>query len=293
MKSIRATMKTELGVISSCLDVLEAASKVSAAAVADLASVKSVLRRLSMLNITAGGDASVSAEPRNRQRLDHYGNGGEGWDGDRWEENYAGPLRVKVQKAMDDEFGKGAVSVEIGEKGHVEVELLKTTPAAAPAPKAAEQAPMPEQAFVAIVPPTAAHLAAAFVKMQKIADKYRAHFGPTIGGQYPSRGDLQPFRNQNDVTGGSHGAHRLMSVGINIGGLFGYPKDYSVAMRRDPAAARSATVLSQTVKNIVKKEVTKVMQALVAKHGGFVQSFDGSSYGGIGWVAPAYVRKAP
>lgn len=74
-----------------------------------------------MRDVEVEGDRFVSAEPRNRERLDHYGNDGNGWDEDAWEEDYAGPLRSKVQKAMDDEFGKDAVSVDIGDKGFVDI----------------------------------------------------------------------------------------------------------------------------------------------------------------------------
>ena len=77
-----------------------------------------------MRDIEVHDDCFVSAEPRNRQRLDHYGNDGDGWDEEAWEEEYAGPLRSKVQKVMNDELGKGAVSVSIGEKGHVDIQLL-------------------------------------------------------------------------------------------------------------------------------------------------------------------------
>lgn len=64
---------------------------------------------------------SWSVEPAWRQRLDHFGNEGEGWDEDGWEEDYAGPLRQEVQEKLDREFGSGVLEVEVGEKGHVEV----------------------------------------------------------------------------------------------------------------------------------------------------------------------------
>lgn len=73
-----------------------------------------------------------SAEPSNRQRLDHYvgqnywpdeGDDPEGWDQEGWEEEYAGPLRQEVQTKLDARFGKGVLTVDIGEKGHIEVQL--------------------------------------------------------------------------------------------------------------------------------------------------------------------------
>jgi hypothetical protein len=78
-----------------------------------------------------GGRHYWEAEPRNRQRLDHYVGSDywpeddedpEGWDEDGWEEDYAGPLRASVEKALDKRFGKGMFWVEIGEKGHIDVQ---------------------------------------------------------------------------------------------------------------------------------------------------------------------------
>ncbi len=62
-------------------------------------------------------------EPLNRQRLDHYGNDGDGWDDEGWAEDYADPLAKEVQEKLESEFGKGTFSVDIGEKGHIEVNL--------------------------------------------------------------------------------------------------------------------------------------------------------------------------
>ena len=62
-------------------------------------------------------------EPRNRQRLDHYGNDGEGWDDDGWDEEYAGPVYKAAKTWLDNEYGPGLFEVEVGEKGHVEVSL--------------------------------------------------------------------------------------------------------------------------------------------------------------------------
>lgn len=75
-----------------------------------------------------------SAEPANRQRLDHYVGSNywpgedddpEGWDSEGWEEEYAGPLRQEVQDKLDARFGKGLFSVDIGEKGHIGVDPTK------------------------------------------------------------------------------------------------------------------------------------------------------------------------
>jgi hypothetical protein len=59
------------------------------------------------------------AEPQGRQRLDHFGNEGEGWDTEGWNYEYAVPLLKAVQRAVDKEFGAGVFMVEVGEKGHV------------------------------------------------------------------------------------------------------------------------------------------------------------------------------
>ena len=73
-----------------------------------------------------------SAEPDHRQRLDHYvgsyynpgeDDDPEGWDSEGWEDEYAGPLRKEVQDKLDARFGKGVLSVDIGEKGHIDVSL--------------------------------------------------------------------------------------------------------------------------------------------------------------------------
>jgi DNA-binding ferritin-like protein len=72
------------------------------------------------------------AEPDYRERLDHYvgshynpgpDDDPEGWDSEGWEEEYAGPLRKEVQDKLDARFGKGFLSVDIGEKGHIYVYL--------------------------------------------------------------------------------------------------------------------------------------------------------------------------
>jgi hypothetical protein len=61
------------------------------------------------------------AEPQNRSRLDHYGNDGDGWDEEGWNESYSDPLSREVQEKLDERFGQGIFEVSIGEKGHLEV----------------------------------------------------------------------------------------------------------------------------------------------------------------------------
>ena len=80
--------------------------------------IPKVLRRIGLREITEDCDGEVTAEPISRERLDHYGNDGEGWDHGAWEE-YAGPLRARVREAMNDCGLR--VDVEVSEKGHVHV----------------------------------------------------------------------------------------------------------------------------------------------------------------------------
>ena len=72
------------------------------------------------------GPTYWTGDPRRRERLDHYGNEGEGWDDEGWEAEYAGPLRDEVQVKIDAAFGPGLFDVSIGEKGHIHL----TPPAA-------------------------------------------------------------------------------------------------------------------------------------------------------------------
>ena len=76
--------------------------------------------------------AAWSVEPSNRQRLDHYvgqnywpdeDEDPEGWDSEGWEQEYAGPLRLEVRQKLDARFGSGMLDVDIGEKGHIDVQL--------------------------------------------------------------------------------------------------------------------------------------------------------------------------
>jgi hypothetical protein len=70
-------------------------------------------------------DDCVDWEPMDRQRLDHYGNDGQGWDEMGWEDEYATPTRKRVQDAMDAHFGAGRVDVYVDEKGFVTARAAK------------------------------------------------------------------------------------------------------------------------------------------------------------------------
>lgn len=53
-------------------------------------------------------DTEWLIEPDRRQRLDHYGNGGEGWDQEGW---------------LDTKFEKGIFDTDVDEKGYLFVHL--------------------------------------------------------------------------------------------------------------------------------------------------------------------------
>jgi hypothetical protein len=65
-------------------------------------------------------DTFVSFEPAGRQRLDHYGNDGDGWDEDAWFEDYAAPLTKEISAVLQH-AGISGWYVEVGDKGFVEV----------------------------------------------------------------------------------------------------------------------------------------------------------------------------
>jgi hypothetical protein len=73
------------------------------------------------LNKTESDPDSFTFEPEYRQRLDHFGNDGEGWDEEGWAEDYAGPLVKEVEALLKAAGIKGWV-VDVGEKGHVHVQ---------------------------------------------------------------------------------------------------------------------------------------------------------------------------
>ena len=59
--------------------------------------------------------------PEYRKRLDHYGNGGEGWS-EAWYPDYADPIQAASQTWLDRTFGPGQFIAKVGEKGHVTIE---------------------------------------------------------------------------------------------------------------------------------------------------------------------------
>ena len=61
-------------------------------------------------------------EPNHRQRLDHFGNDGEGWDEEGWNESYAEPVWDEANAWLDKEFGRGLFKVgDVGEKGYIKI----------------------------------------------------------------------------------------------------------------------------------------------------------------------------
>ena len=91
--------------------------------------------RILSVDFYPGASPSWSAEPSNRQRLDHYvGNHSyrdddddegddEGWDSEAWEMDYAGPVSTAAYKWLATEFGPGLFYVQVGEKGHIDIQL--------------------------------------------------------------------------------------------------------------------------------------------------------------------------
>lgn len=86
----------------------------------------------SVRRITQDWPGFWTVEPSNRQRLDHYvgqhynpgpDDDEEGWDSDGWEEEYAGPMRETAEKWIEKNYGKGLFFVDVGEKGHLEIQL--------------------------------------------------------------------------------------------------------------------------------------------------------------------------
>lgn len=69
------------------------------------------------------GEDGWSVDPQYRQRLDHFGNDGDGWDEDGWSDEYAGPVADAALARLESKFGKGLFYVDVGEKGHIDVTL--------------------------------------------------------------------------------------------------------------------------------------------------------------------------
>lgn len=103
------------------------------------AALEAIKAALSGRNTSTGGilrfdeldtqHRAVFFEPQYRERLDHYGTSysddgeeQEGWDSEGWEADYAGPLRKEIEALLKKAGIKGA-SVEVGEKGHISVQL--------------------------------------------------------------------------------------------------------------------------------------------------------------------------
>ena len=75
---------------------------------------------------------NLSLEPSYRERLDHYGNDGEGWDSDGWWSDYAGPLEEEVNNMLTDKFpvllkNRDKWSASVDEKGFIDIDLNKKT----------------------------------------------------------------------------------------------------------------------------------------------------------------------
>lgn len=110
-----------------------------------LAAITSALKRMRLgpvggrvvgVDFYPGASPSWVLEPSNRQRLDHYVGSGyrdrddddddgdsEGWDSEGWEMDYAGPVSTAAYKWLATEFGPGLFYVEVGEKGHIDIQL--------------------------------------------------------------------------------------------------------------------------------------------------------------------------
>lgn len=67
-------------------------------------------------------DEMVGAEPDNRQRLDHYGNDGEGWDDEGWDRDYAHPLQKEIAEQLAKRIDPKELEelyIDVQEKGFV------------------------------------------------------------------------------------------------------------------------------------------------------------------------------
>jgi len=61
----------------------------------------------------------VTVDPQRRQRLDHYGNNGDGWEEDSWSDDYARPTQDTIQKQLDRKFGRGLFQAGVETKGFI------------------------------------------------------------------------------------------------------------------------------------------------------------------------------
>ena len=94
--------------------------------------------RILSVDYYPGASPSWSVEPANRERLDHYVGSGyrdrdgddddddgdsDGWDSEAWEQDYADPVSTAAYKWLAAEFGPSLFYVEVGEKGHIDIQL--------------------------------------------------------------------------------------------------------------------------------------------------------------------------
>ena len=63
----------------------------------------------------------VELEPYDRQRLDHYGNDGDGWDDDGWWDDYAGPWTSEIEALLKE--CEHEAYANVGDKGYIYVYL--------------------------------------------------------------------------------------------------------------------------------------------------------------------------
>lgn len=74
--------------------------------------------------IDSSADGNHDCEPHNRQRLDHFGNGGDGWDSEGWSSEYERPLVEALEKHLAKAMPNRKFSIDVDEKGFVGVTLL-------------------------------------------------------------------------------------------------------------------------------------------------------------------------
>lgn len=68
-----------------------------------------------------GATVTFDVDPVERTRLDHYGNDGDGWDDEGWEEDYTSPVLEAIEPSLKERFGKFYIDAEVDEKGGVEI----------------------------------------------------------------------------------------------------------------------------------------------------------------------------
>lgn len=68
-----------------------------------------------------GATVTFDVDPVERTRLDHYGDDGDGWDDEGWEEDYTSPVLEAIEPSLKERFGKFYIDAEVDEKGGVEI----------------------------------------------------------------------------------------------------------------------------------------------------------------------------